>query len=255
VTTVSIIIWAIPRERLHPTANGLLAFFFGNFAFQFFLLQFAVSALAMTGHSELITLLIPLMSLLAVGLLWLLYCLAEFVLMTIFILMVAQTTNIAISLPVALVFGAATHFALDYTPVYSIKHQFVVALVASGNIVIGLSAIFLETSTAVDSLPFGCQSHFNMFLTCDADCGSLENYGAPGVRAAVVIIWVFLFILRWVFVVSCTRICLRKAELKPSFLCCDCVERNTDSWIRMKDRRKPVVKMERDDDSDDDNDI
>ena len=243
LTAAGVIIWAVPRKRLHPTATFFLGFLFFNVVFQFLLLEYAVSALEATGHSDVITLLIPVMALFATLLLWGLFWIAEWIIVTLTILMIAQTTNIVVSIPLAVMMGLAVWLILVFSPVNSLRHQFVVSLFSSAIVVIGIGEIILETTIATDSLPIACQKHFNLFLTCDATCESFENYQDIGTRIGWVIAFVIIFLVRWLLLSACTNMCVERANLKPSCLCCDCINYNSDKWMDLNDRKQAVIGM------------
>jgi len=255
LVTACIVLYALPRKRLHPSATYFLGFLFFNIAFQFLLLNWAVSQLEKTGHAEVITLLIPVMALGATGLLWVFWCFTEIATASLVVLMIEQNTDLEIGLPLALIIGVAVWLIVMCTPINSIRHQFQVTVFSSVVTVIGIGEIILETSTPVDDLPMQCQSHFNMFITCDAQCSSIENYSAPGARAGVAVAILFLLLLRACFLASCTTICIDKPDLKSSCLCCDCVSYNNDRWISTKDRKQAVLGIDHIDTEEDDDDL
>lgn len=246
-TAIALIVWALPKRRLHPFASLWLAFLFFNYVFQYYFLQFGVSALQSTGHSELITLLIPLMSLFATLLLWLLASIAEFIVMVLVVMMIAQTSNLAISMPIAFALAIGLAIILKFTPVNSIRHQVVVGIFASADVIIGISVIILQTSTAIDDLPNTCLNHFNMMLTCDVTCGAVENYTQPGVRVGLVVAWALLFVIRWIIIASCTSVCIDPPKQSAVFWCCGCVDGNDDRWVDVKnDSKYPLLAVDTD---------
>lgn len=239
-TVVALVFYAIPRKRAHPLISGFLEFLFLCYVFQFFFLEYAASVLEQTGHPEYVTLSIPAMALLAIGVLWILWPVAEFILSVVVVLVIAQTTNVTISMPIAALVGFIVWLLLEFSAVANIKHIFAVAIFASADVVIGIASMLLVTSTAVNGLPVECQLHFNMFLSCDANCGSLVVYGGAASRVSWVVAFIVLFALRMALVAAFTTTCTDAPDLVPAFFCCDMVNRNNDRLFTKKDRRAPV---------------
>lgn len=236
VTVVCIAIFFWPIKRLHPTASILLAFFFLCYAFQYYLLEFAPSQLDTLKDPEKVMLSIPAMALGGVLLLCAAVWIAEWIIVAIVVMMLAQTSDYAISIPIAVVIGFFVWVFLTCSGWANIKHIFMIALLGSANITIGLGAMILETSVAINNLPFSCQQHFNMFLTCDADCGTLLLYSNPAVRVGLVVTGLTFMLIRILAICFCCDGCDEKPELKSSCLFCDAIDLNQDSWIKSSDR-------------------
>ena len=245
VTVFVMGVYVVPRKRLHPMFVATIAWVFFCWSLQFFFLEYGMSTLEASGHPETITLLILVMAVGAVGVLWCFFFIAEFLIVTLTVMIVAQTTQYVISLPVAAGIGLIVWLILDYTPVANLKHAFTVALFTSVDIGFGLGSIILETSVAIDTLSQDCQSHFNMALTCDANCGSLLVYANTNARVGWVIFVALLFVIKFLMIAVFTSSFHEKPKLKGVFLCCDLVQHNADRWIRLDDRK--TVRFRHDD--------
>lgn len=244
LTVFAIAVYCIPRERYHPMIIFVLGLSFFSWPFQFYFLEYGSSALRSTGHADLVLLLIPLMALGAVMLMWCLRFLIVFVLTALLIQMVSQTHLIDVSIPVSLVIAAMVWTMVWFSAVSNVVHTFTVAVYTSTQITLGLGSMILETSTPIDFLPLSCQSHFNMWLTCDVDCGGLVVYDVTGARigwaSALLLLIVVKLLLHWI----CTDAFFRRPKLKTSFCCCDLLKYNDDDWISLQDRKRELAESE-----------
>ncbi len=238
VTVISIAIFVWPVKRLHCTASLILSYFFLCYALEFFLLDFAVDSVNKMGHPEWLTLSIPAMAIAGVIALFLLMWIAEWIIVTVAIMMMAQTDLYYISLPIAVVIGFAVWAFLSLSGWANVKHIFTIALFGAANIVIGFAGIFLEVSTAMDNLPYECQKHLNMFLLCDASCSSILVYSSPALRVGLVAAGMFLMLLRIFTICFCCGGCSDEPKLKSNCCFCDVWYTNQDTWVSSDDRRK-----------------
>jgi hypothetical protein len=242
VTVICIAIFFWPTKRLHFTASIILAYFFLCYAFQFYLLSFAASTVNSLNHPEWLTLSIPAMAVGGVLVLWLLVWIAEWVIITVAVMMLAQTDLYYISLPIGIVIGFIIWIILSCSTWAHAKHIFMIALFGSTTITIGLGGMLLEASIAVSNLPYECQNHFNMFLTCDESCGSVLVYSNPGVRAGMAAFGLFIMLVRILAVCFCCGAAEDDPEMKSSCIFCDLIDMNQDTWIHPNDRKYGRIK-------------
>lgn len=239
VTVGGACVYIWPRRRLHPMASIFIAFAFLCYALQYFLLEFASVQLERTGRPDLITLLIPAMALVGVGLLFIVQRVAEIIFVTISVMIIAQTNWFEVTLPIGLGIAIIIWAILEYSAYSNIKHVFDIAIMTSAVLVFGMAAMILEVSVAINNLPYGCQEHFNMFLTCDQTCGSFIVYSGIPSRVLTVVFWGVLFLVRFLVICVCTRTLEQPPDLRPSFLCCGAVNRNNDAWMKPDDKNIP----------------
>jgi hypothetical protein len=235
ITVAGVLVYSWPVKRFHPMISNLLCIFFSCYMLQFFLLEYATSQLERWSLGYLVGVFIVLGAIGVCLVLWLLNCIAELLIIGAIVMMIAQTSVIVISIPIAVVLGLIVWLMLLFSPVANIRHIVVLALFTSGLIAIGMGEMILETSVAIDNLPFECQEHFNMWVTCDPNCGSLVVYTGTAARVSVVIAWAVLFILRIVIVGCCTTTFQDDVETEPCFCCCE-ARRNKDAWVKYSDR-------------------
>lgn len=240
VTVFSVVVYVVPLERYHPMVVAVLAWSFFCWPLQFFFLEYGVAPLQSSGHADLVLLLIPLMAVFVVMILWCLRCLIVLVLTALVALMISQTQLIDISIPVAVVIGFMIALMVWFSSISNIVQAFAIAVYTSGLVTFGIASMILETSSATDQLPDTCSGHFNMWLTCDVNCGSITVYDQTTTRigwgAAFLILFALRLINQWIF----TEAFYRKPKLKSSCCCCDLLKYNADSWISLKDRKREI---------------
>lgn len=226
--------YCIPKTRYHPVVMLTLAFSFLGWPFQFFFLEYGVSALEATGHPETISLLIPVFACVAVAVLWFLYCFIDLVLILLMALIISQTQLIDVSIPVSLVIATAVWAIFSFSKWSNIKQGFAVSIYTSGMLTFGLGSMILETSSsAVNTLTPSCSNHFNEWLTCDVECSGILTYDNTGVRLLWGFCFVILFILRMVIQWIFTDSFYKRPKLAEG--CC-LVKFNADKWVDTDDR-------------------
>lgn len=247
LTVLVFVVYFVPKTRYHPTISFFVAWSFFCWVLQFFFLEYGVSTLESSGHANQITLAILAMALVPVLVLWLLACFVDLALIMLMILVVSQTQVIDVSIPVAFAIALVGWLLMTWSPVSNIKQAFAMAVYTSGFVVFGVSAIILNTSTAVGVLPVECQQHFNMWLTCDAQCSGILTYDSAAVRVSWALAFLVAAVLRllmtWIF----TPAFFQRPKLQSSCCFLDMVRYNDDRWISLDDRKVTQNEDEEDD--------